>query len=271
MKKLLLIFLLVYSSIEAQITEFDSTGGRYSELIVSKRITPDYDVDDFVRIGTARDALRWSIETLYQTNEAPKKVNGLRDETTLHYLLCTMTRQYKMRRISNNEIERTRFFTKDSTGVTRSTVKDTLNDTSNKNGERINVSLFVSRRLKHDRHNIFGETGSEEWFGGRADNSFDMLSAFWDSVLVRVPSSKNKRKAMTRDYPIHFLKEYRVFRMQDISDTTVSRLVLSDTTSLKRQQKLLLTPTDSTLVAGKSDTRSIKTFSFNSNSKVKSK
>ena len=250
------------------ITEFDSTGGRFSELIVAKNVTPDYDVDDFVRIGTAKDALRWSIETIYQTNKAPL-INGFRDKNSLHFLLCKMTKQFQMMRISNDEVERTRFFTSDSTGVTRLVFIDTLTNTANEKNERIDVSVFLARRLKSSRHNIFGEVGKEVWFGGRTDNSFSVLSAFWDSVLVEVPSSMSKRDAMTREYPVHFLKKYRVFRMMDIPDTTANRLVLPNTSSRKRQRKLFLTPADSILVQGKSDVRNVKTFSFNSNSKRK--
>ncbi len=255
----------------SQITEFDSTGGRYSELIVSKNVTPDYDVDDFVRIGTAKDAIRWSAETLYQVNKASKKVNGLRDESTLNYLLALMTRQNLMRRISNDSIERTRFFTKDSTSITRATFKDTINNTANKAGERMDVPVYVVRRLNHNRHNIFGEPGSEEWFSGYVDNSFETLSAFWDSVLVREPSSISKRDAMKRSYPVHFLKKYRVFEMLDVADSTAIRLTAVDTTSKKKRVKLVLSIADSILVDGKSDTRKIKTFSFNTNSELKKK
>ncbi len=273
MKKLLILLSLFFvcspneHPVFAQaIAEFDSTGGRYSELIVSNWIHPDFDIDDFVSIGTAAGALRENCEILYRAHKAPKKANGLRDETTLNFLFCEMTKQYKMRRISNSEVERTRLFTKNLSVITRSTVLDTLNDTANKNGERIDVPLYIKRRLKHDRHNIFGDIGREEWFGGVMDVSFETLSTFLDSVLVREPSSMSKRDAMKRDYTVHFLKKYRVFRMQDISDSSASDLTLPDTTKRKNKKfTLLLSVADSTLVAGKNDTRGIKTFSFNSN------
>ncbi len=275
MKKLFIcLFLFVCSpngyTVKSQtITEFDSTGGRYSELVVSKRVTPDFDVDDFVSIGTARGALMESSEVLYRADKSRKKANGLRDETTLNYLFCKMTKQFLMKRISNGTVERTRFFTSDSTGITRVTFKDTLNNTANGDGERIDVPNFIKRRLKHDRHNIFGEVGVEQWFGGRTDGTFETLSTFWDSVLVSEPSSMSKREAMERDYSVHFLKKYRVFRMQDISDSSAVALTAIDTTSQKRQTKLLLSAADSALVSGKSDTRRTKTFSFNSNKKEK--
>lgn len=272
MKKLLICLLIFACSpdkklFKAQtITEFDSTGGRYSELIVANWVSSDFDIDDFVSIGTAAGALRENCEVLYKADKAPKKANGLRDETTLNYLFCTMTKQYKMRRISNTEVERTRFFIKNLTVIVRSTVLDTLNDTENKNGERIDVPLWIKRRLKHDRHNIFEEVGNEEWFGGGTDFSFETLSAFWDSVLVREPSSMSRRDAMKRNYPVHFLKKYRVFRMQDISDSSASDLTLPDTTKEKNKKfQLSLSVADSTLIAGISDTREIKTFSFNTN------
>ncbi len=234
--------------------------------MVSKITHLDFDVDDFVSIGTAAGALRENCEVSYRAHKAPKKANGLRDETTLNFLFCEMTKQYKMRRISNSEVERTRFFTKNITIITRSTVLDTLNDTANKGGERIDVPLYIKRRLKHDRHNIFGDIGSEEWFGGGIDFSFETLSVFWDSVLVREPSAMSKRDAMTRDYSVHFLKKYRVFRMQDISDSSASDLTLSDTTKRKNKKfALLLRVENAALEADKGDNRKIKTFSFNSN------
>lgn len=281
MRKFLIIFPLFFAcsssydngvSHLSHIAEFDSTdggGGRYSELVVSRRITLDYDIDDFVSIGTAAGALRENCEILYKANKALKKSNGLRNEKTLNYLFCTMVKQYKMRRISNNEVERTRFFTKNLTVITRSTVLDTINNIANRSGERMDVPAYLKRRLRHNRHNIFGEVGSEEWFGGLFDNSFNTLSTFWDSVLVREPSSMTKRDAMQRNYSVNFLKKYRVLRMQDIPDSSASILTQPDTTSLKRKQALTLSASDSVLVAGRGDARNIKTFSFNSNTRTK--
>ena len=83
-------------------------------------------------------------------------VSGLRPVNSLPYLFAEVASKYKFERISQTEVRRTNYVTGEL---------DTIGPTPNANGERINVSLYISRRTSRSSHGIYGQTGSEIWFG----------------------------------------------------------------------------------------------------------
>ena len=44
------------------------------------------------------------------------------------------------------------------------------------------IPLFVERRLKHEKHAIFGLAGKEIWYGGRIDTSHERLDLVWSKI-----------------------------------------------------------------------------------------
>ena len=83
-------------------------------------------------------------------------VSGLRPVNSLPYLFAEIVSKYKFERISQTEVRRTNYATGEI---------DIVGATPNANGERINVSLYISKRTSRSSHRIYGQTGSEIWFG----------------------------------------------------------------------------------------------------------
>ena len=42
--------------------------------------------------------------------------------------------------------------------------------------------MFVQRRLKNPRHQIFGSTGAEYWYSGRKDYSNAKMTILWNRI-----------------------------------------------------------------------------------------
>ena len=76
-------------------------------------------------------------------------VSGLRPVNSLPYLFAEVASKYKFERISQTEVRRTNYVTGEL---------DTIGPTPNANGERINVSLYISRRTSRSSHGIYGSS-----------------------------------------------------------------------------------------------------------------
>jgi hypothetical protein len=86
--------------------------------------------------------------------------------------------------------------------------------------QHINVDGYVSRRLRHHRHAIFGEPGQEIWYGGRHNFSEARLWAVWER-LGEQPATH--WPAGRLDYRSHLVLPL----MQSLSDYDADCLVQS--------------------------------------------
>lgn len=59
---------------------------------------------------------------------------------------------------------------------------DWIGSTPNEQGEHIYVAEFIQRRLRHVGHRIFGETGSEIWYGGGRKQPDIDWDAIWNNI-----------------------------------------------------------------------------------------
>lgn len=55
---------------------------------------------------------------------------------------------------------------------------------SDGNWQSIDVPEFVSRRLLHHNHRMFGEPGREIWFGGKQDYSSETMVFIWKRITM---------------------------------------------------------------------------------------
>ena len=98
---------------------------------------------------------------------------GLRHEGTLLQKHTEITHKYKFTRLNSNEVERYNLLTDEV---------DTISNTTNENGEYIDVALYLKRRLKSDRHKIFGsQQGKEIWYGAEMRNEA-MAATMWNEI-----------------------------------------------------------------------------------------
>ena len=96
-------------------------------------------------------------------------VSGLNVSGTIHEARLIISSQYKFVRFGD-DVERTDLLTGDVTVHNTTTA------------ERIDVVEYLKRRLRSSRHNIFGTTGAEYWFGGSVNYDAHIL---WDEIENR--------------------------------------------------------------------------------------
>lgn len=142
------------------------------------------------------------------------------DSNTFDY--CAALCKYKFERISRTEVRRT-----DRDDILAIEV---FSATPNIKGEQIHLEEFISRRLKHNNHRIFGTPGSEIWFGGNRDYSTVRLDTIWDAITIR----EGLLKADHVEFPItdtekrHFLP----ISIVDLSDVEVFAFLSRDITDI---------------------------------------
>ena len=147
-----------------------------------------------------------------QTITHPKKCNlgpGVRHEAgCLAQVYLENTKEFKMERISENEVRRTNLATLDT---------DIISDVANKAGEYMDVPFFIKRRIAHHAHQIFGSNGAEYWYGGKTDASLSNLSTIW----TEIESKTAFREADHTKFPFtdKELSNYYVVKVQDFTNS----------------------------------------------------
>lgn len=103
---------------------------------------------------------------------------GLRPSGSLAFRAMELTREFKFERLSKYSIRRTNLRTREV---------EEFSDKPNAKGEAIDVPMFLERRVKHQRHSIFGLAGKEVWFGGRTYATHAELDQVWQEIEARTP------------------------------------------------------------------------------------
>lgn len=106
-------------------------------------------------------------------------VTGLRTDDTLLMKFLEKVNLYKFERVSSNDVKRINLITGE---------EDILNTAPNGDGEKIDAHSYITRRLRNNRHKIFGIAGNEIWYGkSRQDIDIDSI---WNDIETH--SSKLK-------------------------------------------------------------------------------
>lgn len=106
--------------------------------------------------------------------------NGRRASGTLldHFLKNTYT--YKFQRTGEKTLDKILISTGEVTKIS---------DIPN-GKEYMDVPAFIRRRLHHDKHQIFGSTGSEFWYGGRTVADVTNLDKVWTAIETMTAKRK---------------------------------------------------------------------------------
>lgn len=118
-------------------------------------------------------------------------------EPLLEFMLAKRSR-YKFERVSRTEMRRTDQIAMKS---------EILSDTPNAKGERIDVELFVERRLHSRKLPLFGSEGREIWYGGWTDSSAATVEVLWDEIerVTAFRRTEHDRWPMgVEDLKVHF-------------------------------------------------------------------
>ena len=108
---------------------------------------------------------------------------GLRDRNTLLEKFMEKTSKYKFTRLNSKDVQRLNLLTNE---------EDILNATPNSNNEYIDVGVYLTQRMKHSTHKIFGASyGNEVWYGGIVTKDKAVINAIWNDIETDSDNLKN--------------------------------------------------------------------------------
>ena len=146
------------------------------ELIVkiqSVGSNPSYQDGDVVQAMSLDQIYMAHAEMICDVSNFGFNIQGFRDTGTLLEKFEQSTKTYKFERLNSNDVKRTNLITLE---------ESIINTTPNTEGESINVYKYISRRLKNNRHKIFGSQGSEIWYGKSKTHDSSIITSVWNDI-----------------------------------------------------------------------------------------
>jgi hypothetical protein len=146
------------------------------ELIVkiqSVGSNPSYQDGDVVQAMSLDQIYMVHAEMICNVSNFGFNIQGFRDTGTLLEKYEQSTKTYKFERLNSNDVKRTNLITLE---------ESIINTTPNTEGESINVYKYISRRLKNNRHKIFGSQGSEIWYGKSKTHDSSIITSVWNDI-----------------------------------------------------------------------------------------
>lgn len=201
----------------------DTTGGRYAEVVIARKNWGSIVKGDVLRIYSPVDNARRLLANHTNKDSVSRNASGYVKKNTVAYAIGLKMREFRVERISTNSIRRINQFT---------SMVDTINNTANAAGERMDVPVYIKRKLRREKHMLFGQPGAEVWFGGRTQVDRASVLALIDTVAAHrnVSVSVLRRRAQQRivDWPIHRKKKIVILRCFDMSDSLKNALSAKD-------------------------------------------
>jgi hypothetical protein len=144
--------------------------------------------------------------------------DGLRPTNTLAQVYYEKSYKYKFERISSYEVKRIDLDTLDEM---------IFSNTPNENGEYIYVPEYIKDLKKHSKHKIFGNPGSEFWYGNLKNPDDSKLTEVWSEIEARTVY----RETDFQLWPLTDieLKHFLVLKIDDFSDIIGGELVAPET------------------------------------------
>lgn len=186
----------------------DFGGIGHAEIMIETGMHQSFEDGDVVCCFNRRRIRHKNSESLCHVRHAGFGPEGTRVPDSLPEQFFKHTYRYKYQRVSATEVMRT-----------------DLNDQSQElqGPDKIDVALFLARRLQHPRHAIFGSIGSEYWYGGEAQRAtWGNVQLVWQEIEDRTP----EREVNYLNYPqgVSDLRHYLVISANDLTDEESSAL-----------------------------------------------
>jgi len=114
--------------------------------------------------------------------------------------------KYKFERTGEKTVRRTNLWTNEV---------DFLSDVPNAKGEQMDVALYIARRLtlKPNQNNMFGDVGSEYWYGGNKRKTDAAMDIIWDEIESRTSVVRNYNFPFTENET----KAYMVLKVDNLT------------------------------------------------------
>ncbi len=188
-------------------------GLKNAELLVKKGDGQDYKDGDIISALNSKRILDVHAQNITNPKFQDKNKHGLREpgSTLEDYLLNT--KEFKFQRLSKTAIKKINLQTREET---------VISDVPNADGEQMDVPTYIARRLRHDRHQIFGTPGQEYWFGGRTITTDVSIDKVWEQIEAK--TSHQKKDYKTYPFTPHERKKFKVIKIGDLTDKEVGNL-----------------------------------------------
>lgn len=185
-----------------------------TDVMVKVGNSASFQNGDIMAVMTSRRILDVHASHVVHPRNMPRTEHGTVAPNSLLEYYLEATKEYKFERISDKEVRRTNLWT---------SAVDTFSDVPNASGERIDVPLYIERRLalKPNQNLIFGNAGSEYWYGGNDRKTDAIMDDIWDEI-ERV--SSNERSF---DFPFteKEKQKYLLVKVNDLTDAEAGEMV----------------------------------------------
>lgn len=135
---------------------------------------------DILQGFTTVDAIRVELEHICHPRKAGGGVRAHRNSNSVAKDFEEMSYRYRFDRVSKHEVKRLEIDTGEEHIVGALPVE------IDGKQQHIMVDQFVKRRLEHHGHRMYGEPGSEFWFGGRMKRDYETILKIRDHVYERL-------------------------------------------------------------------------------------
>jgi hypothetical protein len=186
---------------------------RTAQLIIKVGDEGTFEDGDIINAFTDTQILNVHAQHITHPKNFSKNKHGLRNPNTLLQDYLENTSKFKFERISQTAIKRTDLQTGD---------EDILSDTPNTDNEYMDVPLYIERRLKHERHKIFGTPGNEYWYGGNTIITDEKIDKVWQKIEQKT----SKKKADHTNFPFteKELQKYYAITVEDFTPEEIAEL-----------------------------------------------
>ena len=173
----------------------------------------DFQVGDVVHAFNRKRILTVHAEMITNTRNFSFTSQGLREPDTLLDIYLRNAREFKFERVGSTEVKKINLATGEET---------IIGNEPNEEGEHMDVPFYIQRRLKHERHLIFGQPGREYWYGGSENITEEKLDRIWDAIEEK---TEHRRDEVT-GYPVDAGEqdEFRLIPVVDFSDEKAGEL-----------------------------------------------
>lgn len=180
----------------------------YGTLCIATKDSNDLEDGDIVHAFNRRDLRQHYAGKICSVKRTPQRAGQLRDSNSLAFKWIEKHSEYKFERLTADTVKRTNLVTLQ---------ESVFGPIPNEHGEHINVQKFIAARLLKGLHTIFGEAGSEIWFGG----SRELLDSDFDEIWSQIEFETPYRETERLDWPATpaELKMFLWIRTNDFSNT----------------------------------------------------
>lgn len=183
---------------------------KYTDIIVKVGDGAGYEDGDVLHAFNEKQILNVHAQHAVNPKDM-ERVNGRIVPNSLLEKYLEEIQELKFERISETSIRRTNLWTGEV---------DTISNVPNKNGEYMDVPLYLERRitLQPDRNKIFGSEGSEYWYGGGTRITDANMDEVWDEIESRTSRRRSKEFPFTENEKRSFM----VMKVENLSDEEVA-------------------------------------------------